>query len=213
MDIKNAIYGRRSVRKYTSRIVSEDILNELVDVARWAPSNCNTQKTRVVLVKDQKIKQAIIDNGGAEIINSSPQGLMFFYDVSSDNIEYKDWIQSAAASIENVCLYAYSLGLGTCWVCHLPAKNSLRKIFSLPDNYDPIAYLLVGYPDGDPDPVPRKYDIADVWINGERQAHGNIGIKRHLRSCLRKVYYFLPVSFKRLINRHIDKQFVKKFKN
>ncbi len=59
MDVKTAIMARRSIRKYKQETVSEQIINELLEAARLAPSGTNHQPWRFIVVRDQKVKLQI----------------------------------------------------------------------------------------------------------------------------------------------------------
>lgn len=61
MDVKTAILSRRSIRKYKSEPVSDDLIYELLEAARWAPSGTNHQPWRFVVVRDSEVKQRIKD--------------------------------------------------------------------------------------------------------------------------------------------------------
>ncbi|KAF5414249.1 MAG: hypothetical protein C5S48_09525 [Candidatus Methanogaster sp.] len=43
MELLDAIKSRRSIRSYKPDLVSEEVLTEPPEVARWAPSGTNTQ--------------------------------------------------------------------------------------------------------------------------------------------------------------------------
>ena len=126
-DIHDVIINRRSVRTFNKIRPDNELILEILDVARWAPSHCDTQDVYFLIIDNEKIKQQLVDRGGATTINSAPVGVLVLYSNSSDNPEYKDYIQSGAAVVQNVLLYAYSMGLGTCWIAHLPRKSDLRK--------------------------------------------------------------------------------------
>jgi nitroreductase len=51
MELKEAIYGRRSVRKYSDRMVEDDVLKEIMEAAMWAPSGVNLQPWYYVVVR------------------------------------------------------------------------------------------------------------------------------------------------------------------
>lgn len=207
---------RRSVRRFKDTCPPDDLLLEILDVARWAPSHCNTQNVFFLVISDDNVKQSIVDMGGSVIIKNAPIGVLVLYDNHSDNREYLDYIQSGSAVIQNFLLYSYAKGLATCWVAHLPKKQDLRDLLDIPATYDPIAYILVGYPEKNPKTVPRKYDIKDIVAYN---AFPGSGIKRtgsapiNMKRYLRAVYYKLPTSIKRLLNPIVDRLFVKKFEN
>ena len=53
MDFIECVKGRRSVRKYEQRELNDKILEEIIDVASYAPSWKNTQTTRYIVVQDR----------------------------------------------------------------------------------------------------------------------------------------------------------------
>ncbi|AET66515.1 nitroreductase [Desulfosporosinus orientis DSM 765] len=59
MDVKEALLKRRSIRKFKSDPVPDDLLQELFEAARLAPSGTNHQPWRFVVVKNQRIKEQI----------------------------------------------------------------------------------------------------------------------------------------------------------
>jgi len=202
------------VRRFTDKKVSDETIIELLDVARHAPSNCNTQQWKFIIVDDDELKQKIVDNGGTKLISKSKQGVLVLYDNRTDNIEYMDFIQSASAAIQNFCLYSSSKGIGTCWVCHLPTKNCLRKLFNIPVFYDPIAYVIIGYPLDDQFVVPRKYGINEMVSKNSFDFSYECVNLLWSKRLIRFFYYnLIPVRIKKFMNNFLDNNFVKKFKN
>ncbi|GAB6155221.1 nitroreductase family protein [Desulfosporosinus burensis] len=59
MDIRTAMSERRSIRKYRSDPVPDDMLQELLEAARLAPSGTNHQPWRFIVVKNQDVKERI----------------------------------------------------------------------------------------------------------------------------------------------------------
>lgn len=59
MDVKTAIMERRSLRKYKQDAVSDQMVNDLLEVARLAPSGTNHQPWRFIVVRDQNVKRRI----------------------------------------------------------------------------------------------------------------------------------------------------------
>ena len=56
MEFENVIRGRRSIRAYTSQPVPEDLVREILDEARWAPSSRNTQAWNVWVVTGRRAR-------------------------------------------------------------------------------------------------------------------------------------------------------------
>lgn len=216
MDFFEIIKTRRSIRKFLPKPVSLDIIKKIIDLAITAPSACNYQLWRFIVVDSQELKEKIVDLGGAIAIKEAPVGVLVTYNNQTANQEYKDYIQSAAAAIENMLLAAHAYGLGGCWVCQLPPKTQLRRLFKIPANFDPIAYVLLGYPAITPREMPRKFNGEQVMSINQFNFENNstINEKTWLKRFLRNIYNHTPLFIKKsFLNKLIDKKFVKKFDN
>ena len=214
MELWEAIRGRRSIRKYKDERVDDETLRKIIEAGIWAPSACNYQAWRFVIVDDPTVFQKIYKLGSATFIKDTHQAILVLYNNQSDNLEYRDYIQSAAAAVENMNLMAYSLGIATCWVNNLPNKGMLRREFDIPAYYDPIAMLTLGYPTGDAADRPRKnkvdslisYNKFEMSEQDEHKSNISVEVKR----IARKFYKALPC--KTILKKAADK-FEKKFDN
>lgn len=144
MEFDKVLFGRRSVRQFVDKDVSDNDIKRIIEAGIYAPSACNLQDWKFILVRD-KNRDAYYN----EIVSSAP--VLIFVTYRSDNYnvsgyKHKDYVQSAAAAIQNMLLKAYSLGLGTCWICDLPSNSELQKHFDVPSNYEVLACIAVGYP-------------------------------------------------------------------
>lgn len=162
MELASAIKGRRSVRKYTGVPVEKDVLEKIVEAGQWAPTACNTQGFHFIVIDQPAIIDRIIKGGGAAFLKNARQAVLVLYDNQTDNLEYRDHIQSAAATIQNMLLAAHALNVGTCWINHLPRKKYLRGLLNIPPWYDPIALVALGYFDYQPREVPRRQKVGEI---------------------------------------------------
>ena len=62
MEYVKCVIERRSIRKFKSKPISENILENIIKVASYAPSWKNSQTTRYITVSDQKLKKEIAEN-------------------------------------------------------------------------------------------------------------------------------------------------------
>ncbi len=218
MDFISLLKTRRSVRLFHDKKIDRKTAKKIIKMATYAPSACNVQGWRFIVVDNQTKKQEIVDHGGSINIKNAPLGILVLYDNRTKNTEYKDNIQSAAAAIQNILLTIHHLGLGACWTCHLPSKKQLRKIFNIPSTMSPIAYITLGHKKNEPAEMPRKHGINEIVgfnefspnINIENIKQSNLLIKK----ILTKIYRLMPVFIKRKwLNQYLDKNFVKKFRN
>ena len=90
---------------------------KVIEAGMWAPSACNLQNWKFIVIDNQNLKEKLVDWGAAIFIKHAPMAILVLYDNRTANIEYQDHIQSAAAAIQNMLLAAISLELGTCWIC------------------------------------------------------------------------------------------------
>jgi nitroreductase len=162
MDVLEAIKGRRSVRAFKSQDVSPEIVEKLIDAARWAPSAGNIQPWEFIIVRKPEIKRALaeaaldqtfIEEAPVVIVicaneNRSSQG----YGIRGKTLYC---IQDTAAAIQNIHLAAYSLGLGTCWIGAFREEEA-REILNIPHGVRPVAIVPVGYPAESPSPPSRR---------------------------------------------------------
>ena len=147
MTLEEAIYGRRSIRKFNDKEVPELLIRSLIDAAIHAPSACNLQGWKFLVVR--KGDRKVFHN---EILFHAPAIIFVAYKNDANSTTgtlHKDYVQSAAAAIENLLLMAYNKGLGACWICDIPESTVLQAHFHLPKNYEVLAAVALGYYDED----------------------------------------------------------------
>lgn len=170
MEALELLKGRRSVRQFTNEVVSRDLLKEIVDVARFAPSWGNTQVPRYTIV-DNPAKIAEIANGGVNdfIYNKetlqnakgvcvlsyvngiSGKGMTGKYETNKEG----SWaIFDAGIACQTFCLAAYEKGIATC-ILGIMDDVSVAKIIGLPANETVAALVVYGYKDGAVARMPR----------------------------------------------------------
>jgi nitroreductase len=178
MNLKEAIYTRRSVRDFTADAVDEKTLTELIDAAIQAPSAVNQQPCSFCVVRDKALLTKISREAKAHMLKSSPVGLMshHFQEILNDpnfdifygapalivisTVTQIPWaIEDSALAAENLMLAARGMGLGTCWIGFTQAWLGTpegKAALKLPTSYVPVAPIIVGHPKSVPSPVPRK---------------------------------------------------------
>jgi len=218
MDFFSFIKTRRSIRSFQEKEVDRETIKKIIEIATYAPSACNIQGWRFIVVDDQRKKQQIVDMGGSIDIKKAPLGILVLYDNRTKNVEYADYIQSAAAAIQNLLLTVHYFGLGACWICHLPPKKQLRKIFKIPKVLSPIAYIIIGHKRKEPIAIPRKYNLDEIidfnTFSSQTPLERINPFKLFVLKTLIKVYSLVPGFIKsKWLNQYLDKKFVKKFHN
>ena len=130
MPLIDAICTRRTARAYDrNNPVSFDTFKWIIHHSMHAPSSCNEQKWKVLLIKDKSLITELYERGSASFLKNSNQCFLLCYSNESDNNEWSDSIQSGAAFINTFSLLAHSIGVGTCWIGHLPNKSEVKRMF------------------------------------------------------------------------------------
>lgn len=152
MDVLEAIKSRRSIRAFKNQDVPAEIVEELIDAARWAPSAGNIQPWEFIIVQKPKIKRKLVEAAlGQTFIEEAPVVIVVCADEEHSSQGYGVrgktlyCIQDTAAAIQNIHLTAYSLGFGTCWVGAFREEET-REILKIPRGIRPVAIIPVGYP-------------------------------------------------------------------
>jgi nitroreductase len=165
MDVMDAIKGRRSIRQFTEKPVGKDELGRLLEAARWAPSGGNEQRWRFVVVTSPSQKE-LIRKFAPGIFAMPAAFIVICADKEPDANPWKEALYLADCSIaaQNIMLAAHEIGIGTC-VALSYAKTAISEILDLPDNFEPMLVVTLGYPAEDPEPPPRLELREMVFID------------------------------------------------
>ena len=165
MDFARLIMERESVRKYTDRPVEKEKIERIMESCRMAPSACNSQPWRFVVVTDPELKNQVAraTTGPATPINRfAPQAPVIVALVA----EPPNWLSKIGSSIkdkdyylmdigivaDHFCLQAADLGLGSCMIGWFDEKK-VRELLHIPQKRRIPLLLTLGYPAKE---TPRK---------------------------------------------------------
>jgi len=168
---------RTSCRAYEPRPVPRAHLEQMLEAARLAPSACNKQPWRFVVVQDEAMRLQLIneafltgipmkwaENAGA-IIALGMQKSTVTHRIAPkiSGVDYP--LLDLGIAGEHLVLQAEELGLGTCWIGWIrPAE--VRRIVGWPRSIEPVSLIAVGWPvsaAGKPRPRLSVGEIAK-WI-------------------------------------------------
>jgi nitroreductase len=138
------IKSRRSVRKYLDREVPREILEDIVDCGRLAPSGYNKQPWVFVVVVDKEIKEKVADaTTSGKFISSAGACIAVFCRNDAETA-----LEDACAATENMIIAAQSYGLGTCWINTYKKSHSpkIKEILNCPEDMELMTLIAVGYP-------------------------------------------------------------------
>lgn len=145
-EIHELLKNRKSCRKYLPKSVSMQDVYTMLEGARWAPSGKNGQPWRFVIVKEKKIKNRIAGCSIYEDWMREADTYLIIYLDKESSYNYKNDLQAIGAAIENICLQASSMGIGTCWIGEiLKMETEVNAIINVPETYELMAVICVGY--------------------------------------------------------------------
>jgi nitroreductase len=160
MDAIHALRTRRSVRAFSGQPVGRELLEQLIDCARLAPSGNNVQPWEFVVVTEREMLRRI----GAR----APHG-HFIADAPACVVvlcrETKYYLEDGSAATQNVLVSAHALGLGTCWVAG-DKKDYAPEIASwlgAPEGCRLVSLIAVGHSAEQPKPQKRTLESVLHW--------------------------------------------------
>ncbi len=170
--VLEAIRTRRSIRRYTSEQVSEELLHAVLEAGTYAATGHNSQDPLIVAVQNQEINgrlrkmNAEIMGTGGDPYYGAPTIVLVFIPKPEDN---PNSIQDGSLVLGNMMLAAHSVGLASCWINRelemfaTPEGEKLKRELGVPEEYMGIGALALGHPARpNPKALPRKENYWKV---------------------------------------------------
>ena len=155
MDVLEAIKQRRSIRQFTGQAIERELLEQILDAARWAPTASNQQRWRFVVVTSPSVKELI--KKFAPGIFAMPAAFIVICVEKEPGAKPWDdvtYLADCAIAAQNIMLAAHEMGIGSC-VALSYAKVAIQEILNLPEDVEPLLVVTLGYPAEAPEPPPR----------------------------------------------------------
>jgi len=190
--LKQCLMTRRSIRSYKAKVVSQKLLKELIDVARYAPTAHNMQmvnwtvfqnpediqKLAAMTVDFMKIVLPVLtdesligrfrrvieawDIGIDRVLRGAPH-LIVVHGPADEFFSSTD----CASALSYLELYAHAKGLGTCWAGYFTVASNhhepLIKSLMLPAGHKCFGAVMLGYPRYRYYRIPKRNDVFVTW--------------------------------------------------
>lgn len=187
MDLLDAIYTRRSIRKYSNSPVPPKVIETLINAAAQAPSASNSQPWAFLVIQNSEMLH--------DLSAKSKQGLLATMDSEPKLARYKSLLlnkdfnifynapalvvilakpsgmhpnEDCCLAAQNLMLTAHDLGLGTCWIGFALAaltSPSVKKSLGVPDEYQVVAPIIVGYPESPGQSIAKNPPEIVNWLD------------------------------------------------
>lgn len=158
MDILEALFTRRSIRRYTGESITEEQLNILLKAGFCAPSAHNHQPWHFIVVREKNTLDSIAAiHPYAKMLPQAGCGIIVCGDKNEEGSE-GFLVEDCSAAIQNILLAAHGMGLGAVWCGLYPVPKLTRNIsefVKLPSSVIPVGLVVVGHKDEEKAPVDR----------------------------------------------------------
>lgn len=189
MDFFEVVYNRRAVRQYKPDPVSKEDIYEIIKAASYAPTGQNLQQVDFIVVtgaakeklgesygvigvayskdwEDEESRRNFVQY--AKTYGGAPVIIVVTTNTSKHDAVRKMHLESGSAAMQNLCLAARALGLGTCWMTGpLQDEATLREILDISEKKEIVAVTPLGYPVAFPEAPPRvdpKLESKVRWV-------------------------------------------------
>ena len=152
MDTLEAIFTRKSTRKFLDKPVEDEKIQIILRACMSGPSCRNLRDWAFIVVKDKNTLNAMADanNGPAEPLRGAAFGILILGDYEKAHTKEKEyWVIDGSIAAQNMTLAAHALGLGSVWLGTWPQMdrvNRQKELFDIPDRYIPHSIIAFGYP-------------------------------------------------------------------
>jgi nitroreductase len=169
MTLLDIIQKRYSVRNFKKDPVPDDMIKQILEAGRLAPTGANTQPQRLIVIREQsgldKIKKAgTVYNAPLAIIVCGDHSKVWKRPFDGKTLTDID----TSIVTDHMMLEATELGLGSVWICYFK-PDIIKTEFNIPDHIEPIHILAIGY-ENENGPIPKRHTTrkpVDETVFGE----------------------------------------------
>ena len=150
MDFRDLAAARYSARAYRPDPVPEALLREVLEAVRLAPSACNRQPFRVIVLRTADREAELLRVYPKPWFVEAPLVLAVCAVPGEAWVRgrYDGWSAAetdATIATDHMLLAAADRGLGTCWVAAFDPAAA-REVLALPEGVVPVAFTPLGWP-------------------------------------------------------------------
>ena len=154
MEFTELISDRYSVRSFRPESVKQEDIDKILSAAHKAPTGCNYQPQRILVLNNEQSMGKLRKCTKCHF--NAPTAMLICHNKDESwKRPYDGALSScvdAAIVTTHMMLAAHDAGVGNCWVMHFDPA-AVKKEFNIPENVDPSALLVMGYPSADSKPL------------------------------------------------------------
>lgn len=146
LDIIEVIKIRRSIRDYKDKPIPKDILEKIVDAARFAPTARAEEPWEFIVITQPETLRKIADMGeNARFLAKAGACIAVFCR------DTKYYLEDGCAATQNILLAATYFGIASCWVAgdKKPYCAQINSLLNVPASLKLISLISLGYPESE----------------------------------------------------------------
>lgn len=165
MDVYEAVKARYSCRAYADTPVDEEVLNRILDAARFAPSARNLQRWRIVVTTDAAVRKRLgVAARNQTFVGDAAVVLAFCSEGDNDHVMtcgQQSYPIDCAIIEDHVTLLAAAEGLASCWIGAF-YEDQVKDILGIPDDVRVVELLALGHPADSPPANKSRLSLDEI---------------------------------------------------
>jgi len=143
MSLIDVILNRRSIRRYEKRDIPEEVLAQIIEAGRQAPSAANRQPIRFIILKGHEVKKEL-STIFSLFVKDAPVVIVGCADIT-DRLTGKWAVVDTVIAMQNMVIAAWTSGIGSCWIGAFN-EEKVKEILKIPAKWKVVALITFGYP-------------------------------------------------------------------
>ena len=163
MEFEKLVSVRYSVRNFKQEHLPQEVVDKILSAAHKAPTGCNYQPQRILVLNTDEAVEKL--KGCTKCHFNAPTAMLVCHNTEESwKRPYDGALSSPVDAVivaTHIMLAAQDNGVGSCWVMHFDPA-AMRKTFNIPENYEPAALLVMGYPSPDAKPLDLHFKSRPI---------------------------------------------------
>lgn len=159
----NDILTRRSVKKYKSAPVPQEIIDKIINAGLYAANGMGAQSPIIIQVTNKEMRDKLskmnadVMGANTDPFYGAPAVLVVLADTNRPTAVY-----DGSLVMGNLMLAAHALGIGSCWIHRAKEEfeseegKEILKSLGIEGEYVGIGHCILGYADGEPKPAAER---------------------------------------------------------
>lgn len=138
------VKNRKSIRSFLDASVDPSVVRSILELATYAPTNCNQQLWNFIVIEDFSTKERLVKEAASNtLVRRAPIIIIVTY----DGWNKKEAVQGASLAVGHIVLAAEYYGVGALPMNSYGSDKKIKKILNIPKSELICCFVLLGYPD------------------------------------------------------------------